>query len=203
MAALQVCAGAGSAMGAELVVRDVGVRVEVLPTAFDYAVANQGFSREGTDHFRTAYGLVGGGRYSLAGAGRSWGPVLGVDLGLVDARSASARMEAVELRGVAAMAWQMDHHWTSLVQVSAGFGSARMDLVQIGGTASGQTGCVIPSAAIWWRVNEGMRLTTEAGWRMGGAVLHNGDTDIDLVQSGAVFSIGCNWELSKSPWSLE
>lgn len=193
---------AGTVAGAELVVRDLGVRVESLPTAFDYRVASDGFDRAGTDYFRTAIGLAGGGRYSLAGAGRAWGPVLGVDLALADAGNSGARLTTVELRGVAALAWQMDHRWTAMAQLAAGLGWGRMSLDQ-GGTGTGQLTSITPGLALWWRVGDSTRLTIDAGWRMCDATLHHGGTDIDLSQSGTHLAIGFSWGLSQAPWSLE
>ncbi len=188
---------------AELVVRDVGLRIETLPTEFRYEAVSDGFSRSGTDYLSSHLGLAAGGRYSFAGPGSTWGPVLGADLALMEGRSAAARLQEIEARGVAGLGMQLGLAWTALIQVTAGIGYGRMSLDAVDGSSAGELGSLTPGLALWWRTGERARLTVEAGWRTASAVLRHGGTDIDIRQSGATIGIGFTWGLSRAPWSLE
>lgn len=200
---LYLLLGASPAMSAELVIRDLGVRGESLPTAFNYSADSEGFSRSGTDYFRTAFGVALGGRYSLAGPGRSWGPILGCDLALADARSDHAHLTSAEVRGIAGLAWQTDFRLTCIAQCSAGIGYGRMIIDRSGGPSLGQMGSLTPGVGLWWRSTEKSYLILDVGWRLQGAVLHRGETAIDLRQSGASVAVGITWGISRAPWSLE
>lgn len=193
---------AGPALGADLVIRDAVVRLESLPTSFAYSVDNSSFQRSGSDYFRSALGVAVGGRYSLAAPGRTWGPLLGGDVALADARSATAHLMTAEVRGVAGLAWQTDAGLIWCAQLAAGIGYGRMTLDQTGGSA-GQTGSITPGLGLWWGCSERSHLTLDVGWRLQGAVLHHGDTALDLRQSGVCLAIGVTWGLSRAPWSLE
>jgi hypothetical protein len=196
-------AGSAPVMAAELVVRDLGVRVEALPTAFTYTVDNDSFQRSGTDYFSTAFALAGGGRYSLAGPGQSWGGVLGGDVALADARNDHSHLLSAELRAVAGLGWQMGHDYTACLQVAVGIGYGRMSMDQAGASSAGRLSSLTPGLSLWWRSDDHMRLTVDAGWRMQDAVLRSHGSSFDLRQSGAYVAIGIVWGISRAPWSLE
>lgn len=198
-----ICGGVGTTSGAELVVRDLTMQIEALPTAFTYTAASDGFQRSGTDYFRTAFGVSLGAHYSLAKPGQSWGPIVGVDLAALRASSDTARLTLGEVRGVAGLAWQTDLDLVCVAQLSAGLGWGQMKLEEVESASTGQMGSLTPSLGLWWNSDPLIRYSFSLGWRMDQGAFHQGGTDIDTNRSGLCLAIGICWGLSRAPWSLE
>lgn len=204
--ALALTAGAGNA--AELVIRDVGVEVELPATGYSFTLSDDTGSRSGRDSFTSGYGAGIGARWSFARIGDASGPVLGVALAVDRASYASGGSWASsEVRGQGGWGWAVNDRFAVLAEGLLGLGVARLTVegngVFPGFSAKG--GLITPGvqAVALWSINERWVASGTLGYRYGLAKLSGDGADIDLTLSGLAVGVGLAWRITDRPFLLE
>jgi hypothetical protein len=195
------------APAAELVVRDLVVDATVLPTTFDYAVNGPLVDKSGSDHFSSGTGLSVGGRWSWAAPGRSFGVVVGGDLGLHTWTYASdGTVVDYGAHICAGPGWAVSDTWTLTLEPGYSRTWARIDLPgTIAGPAfagSGTGNGYDVRATATWAAGETWLLRMTAGWMRTSLSASDSDTSVDIDPHGFLVAVGVAWRWSDAPPTL-
>jgi hypothetical protein len=207
---LLVCltAAAPAVSAAELVIRDIGVGLELPPTGFTYTRHDDAGSTSGDDSFSSGFGVEVHGRWSFARTGDSQGLVAGVALAGDRASYANGGTWATsEVRGLAGWGWAASDRVTLIAEGLLGLGIGRLS-IDGNGAFSGYsaTGGVISTgieAAALWSVTDRMVLSGVVGYRISKAKPSGDGVDLDLSLSGFVLALGAEWRITDRPFLLE
>ncbi len=196
------------ASASELVVRDLGISLDLPPSGFRYTLTDDAGERSGTDALKSHLGIVLGGRYSLAGTGATSGLVVGGGLAADRATyGSSGSWSSYSLRGTAGWGWAATDRLTLLGEALLGLGAARLSVDGGGtfGSYSARGGLVEPGlqVAATFAMTDELILTGDLGWRRASAKLTGDDADIDVTRSGFAFGVGVAWRFSNRPFLLE
>lgn len=202
-----LCLTAG-ASSAELVIRDVGLQLAVLPTGFDYTVEDPTVSRSGDDAFESGYGLAVGGLYSFTRAGDRHGFLAGVGLDLgVYAYADGGEMTTLGGYASGGYAIQLLERLDLRALVRVGLGVADLSLPASTGTnALDATGGHLAYGAelgIGFAITDRVVVDGAVGYLMSNASLAGDDIDVTLDTAGLRAAIGLSWRLTNTPWRLE
>ena len=194
--------------GAELVVRDVGLSIGVVPSSFSYDLTNAARSRSGDDAFATNLEVEGRGRYSLAGTGESWGAVVGTGVAVQRAGYGSGGgWLSSQVRALAGIGWALSDRLTLLgeAELGLGVGTLRID----GGASFPEQryrGAVLAPglrATVLTTLSEQWYGSLSAGWRQTRGTFSGDGADLALTISGFTAALGAEWRFSARPALLE
>lgn len=196
------------AVAAELVVKDVGVSLSVLPTAFDYELKSETLARSGSDAFVSGTSLALTGRYGLARPGDSLGLVVGSEL-YADTWTydGGGTLASLGLRVSAGLGWAITDDLTLLVEPGLRYGASTLDVP--GSATSGELSGSGPSSGLdarlsaLWQLRPGLLLSAHGGWLTQNHQLEADDIKLDLDQSGLVVGVGVSWRWSTAPPRIE
>lgn len=198
------------AAAAELVVRDLRVDVEWLPTDFDYTLTDSLGSAEGSDSFDIALGLHVGAMYSFAEAGDRGGWLLGGELSLGQYEFAgSGTYETYGVRAMGGYAWQLSDEWFLLSEGYVGYGFADMAFPETQAfnafNADGTTLDYGGRLGVGWHASERVLLSLTLGYGISDIELSNSsrNLDLELEQSGVSAMFGITYRFSDLPAPLE
>lgn len=199
---------AGVVHAAELVIRDVGLELELPPTGYSFTVTDDTGTRSGNDSFSSGYGAAIGGRWSFARIGDASGPVAGIALAIDRASySTGGSWSSTEVRGQAGWGWALNDRFAVLAEGLLGLGVARLTVDGNGAfpgfTANG--GLVSPGvqAVGLYSINDRWIASATLGYRYSLAKLSGDGTDVDLTLSGFAVGIGLAWRITDRPFLLE
>lgn len=202
------CAVVAPVSAAELVVRDLALGVEMLPTSFSYTLTDPSGTRSGSDSFDSAYGAYVGTRWSFAGPGDTGGLLVGGDLGY--ATRAYANGGAYTTYGVRALAgwgWALHDRWTLQALVDGGVAAGAFELKGRQAfqsySASGLQYTYAARLGVAFTVTERFLVEADAGWRGESSALSAGGTDLQLTGSGLCASVGLRYRFTSAPAPLE
>jgi hypothetical protein len=194
---------------AELVIRDLSLGLESLPTAFAYEVKDPVSRRSGNDAFTSAYGLMLGGTYSFTGPGQEYGPLAAIDLNYSTYGYPDGSMGAYGLRLGGGYGWAVNDQ----VQVSAlvrfGAGMANLDFPTNSMFNSFSAGGIYIAYGLDLRASyvltDHILITGEAGYLSSNFALRSSAQDVDVVLKPAGFrlGLGVSYRLSVMPWRLD
>ncbi len=202
------CAPLSGLSGAELVLRDLGGQVVVLPTAFTFTSSSTGYSTSGSDSFRSGSGLELGGRYAYVPAGSSLGAVAGLDLTSQWYTYAGGEgLTTYGLRPSLGIGWAPLDRLTLVAEGGVSAGSARFALpastsapaFSSAGTSFGYDARL----SARWAISERWRLQATLGYLISTTKLSGGGVDFTLDQRGSYIALGVTWQLSTRPTRLE
>ena len=199
---------AAAASSAELVIRDVGLQLAILPTDFDYTVEDPTVSRSGSDGFDSGYGLTLGGLYSFTRAGDRHGFLAGVGLD-VGTYAYDGGGDMATLGGSACGGYgvQLFERLDLRGLVRIGLGVADLSLPATTSTnALDATGGYLAYSAevgLGFAITDHLVVDASAGYGLSNATLSGDDIDVTLDTSGPRFALGLAWRLTNTPWRLE
>ena len=199
---------AAAASTAELVIRDVGLQVAILPTDFDYTVEDPTVSRSGSDGFDSGYGLTLGGLYSFTRAGDRHGFLAGVGLD-VGAYTYEGGGDMTTFGGSACGGYgvQLFERLDLRGLVRVGLGVADLSLPATTTTnALDATGGYLAYSAelgLGYAITDHIVVDASVGYGLSNAALTGDDIDVTLDTSGLRFALGLAWRLTNTPWRLE
>ena len=193
---------------AELVIRDVGLQLELPPTDCSFDFTDDNGTRSGNDSFSSGYGAVIGGRWSFARIGDPSGPVAGIDLAINRASYATGgSWSSTEVRGQAGWGWALNDRVAVLAEGLLGFGVARLTVDGNGEfpgfTANGVLKSPGVQAVGLYSINDRWVASATLGYRYGLAKLSGDGTEVDLTLSGFAVGIGLAWRITDRPFLLE
>ncbi len=197
-----------AAFAAELVVKDVGLSLSVLPTAFDYELETGTLTRTSSDAFTSGTSLALTGRYGLARPGDAIGLVVGGELATDTwTYDGDGILGSLGLRVSAGLGWAITDNVTLLVEPGVRYGVSTFDVP--GTTTSGDFGgsgtCSGFDArmAALWQIRPGLLLSAHGGWLAQTHELEDDDISLSLDQSGLVVGLGLTWRWSTAPARIE
>jgi len=199
---------AAAASSAELVIRDVGLQVAILPTDFDYTVKDPTVSRTGSDGFDSGYGLTLGGLYSFTRAGDRHGFLAGVGLD-IGTYTYEGGGDMTTLGGSACGGYgvQLFERLDLRGLVRVGLGVADLSLPATTSTnALEATGGYLAYSAeigLGYAITDHLVVDASAGYGLSNATMTGDDIDVTLDTSGPRFALGLAWRLTNTPWRLE
>ncbi len=193
---------------AELVVRDLTVSLELLPTGFSYTLDNAAGTRSGDDAFSSGYGVALGGRYSLSGPGDSTGFILGGEITAGSyAYQGGGSMSTYGARLLGGYGWAFGDRWSINALIDAGAGAANLELTGKAAfdhyAASGLYYSYAARVGLAFAATESLLLAAEAGYRGISSSLAAGGTTITLSGTGLCAGVGIWYRFSNSPSTLE
>lgn len=199
-----------TAIGAELVLRDLHVGVEALPTAFDYQLSDAGGESSGSDEFSTGYGLMIGGTYSFVGPGRSHGPVACAALTLAQyAYEEGGGLDAYGVRGGGGYGFAFSDRWQFALLAHVGAGSATLDVPANSALPAFSADGIYVAYGANLLVDYAITDHWIAGLRLGylassSALAASGeDIDVTIDAAGPHFGLEVTYRFSVTPWRLE
>ncbi len=200
--------GLGMLSGAELVMRDIGIGVGLMPTDFAYDINAPAGDRSGSDGFDSAYGVDVHGRYSLARTGDSVGLVLGGVIGAEKADYApGGSWTAFSVSGLAGCGWAVTDRLVLLGEAQLGLGVGKLSLD--GSTAAESVSVSGPlligglQASGRFALTESLIMGLGVGWQQKVASLSGNGVDMTLQISGTTAFLSLDWRLSDRPFLLE
>lgn len=207
-AVVLLLAVSGGAYGAELVVRNLQVDLEFLPTDFDYEIKDGTGTRTGSDALDTGFGLAVGARYSFARTGDAHGFLVGAQL-LVAQSSFDGQGDLTDygLRVEGGYGFALNDQWTTNLLLRVGYGWATFDLDDnaVFPAVSLSGGGLTYGAALGidYAINDRWQVNTAVGYLMTNYDLSGGGVDMTLERSGLSASIGFLYRFSNLPRPLE
>lgn len=202
-----VCCLAG-APASELVVRDVGLRLALLPTDFDFTVEDQATRRSGSDAFDSHYGVALDGLYSFTTAGDRHGLLAGIGLEYATAAYGSGDMTSYGVTGAGGYGLALIDRLDLRLLARVGFGWSDLSLPGSASFAAFDAdGGYLSYGAelgVAWAVTDRVIVDLAAGWRQSDAEMSGGrGVDVAFDTAGFSAALGFSWRLTNTPWRLE
>jgi hypothetical protein len=190
------------APAAELVLKDVGVRLEALPTKLDYTVSGPDTSVSGSDNYQLNLGTTLTGRFAFVPAGGWQGPVVGGDLFQNLGKLPGGNSQVFGLRGYGGWGLTLTREASLLALGRAGIGYGRLHLGDPGITATGRHLDMGLEGVFRWQLNPAWHAELSLGWLQVKDTYQDGDLTVDLKQFGPTVSLGMTWSVSEAPGAL-
>lgn len=191
---------------AEPVLSDVGLRVELRPTRYDFTWDDGAGRRSGEDAFSSALAVGPGVRWSLGSAGSPWALILGGALLYDRATQPGASVQDLALRAEIGPAWSPVNHltlslcpwlgagWSRFAASDAVAGEHRLDgILAEAGAALGAR----------WAIDRRWSADLAAGWLVGRRRLSGDGAHLDLDQSGPWLGLALAWTIDPVSRRLE
>jgi hypothetical protein len=206
-AALPVVAAA-PLLGAELVVRDLSLGLELQPTSFTYKLKDATGTRSGNDSFSSGYGAFLGTRWSFAGPGDSGGFLIGGEITYDQFTYVNGgAYTTYGGRLLGGYGFALSDRWSleGLVDAGAGAGSFNVKgrAAFSSYTATGLYYSYAARLGVSFAVTERLLIDADAGYRFNTSNLTAGSTKVTLTGSGLCAALGLRYRFSNSPAPLE
>ncbi|HYE04178.1 MAG TPA: hypothetical protein VEL07_01545 [Planctomycetota bacterium] len=196
-----------SAPAAELVVRDVRIGFEYLPTDFDYELTAPQGTRSGSDSFESTYGISLGSDWSLVGAGSTHGLVVGGELLVAQVTYADGDGMLYGARVEAGYAWAITDRWSVAAYALGGGGMMSFDLSAADSfpdyNASGTWFDYGAELRVQFNLTDHAAIALEGGWQAISADLSGDDIDLTLDLAGPAASLTFTWRFTTAPAPLD
>jgi hypothetical protein len=209
LAALLLTIVSGSATwSAELVVRNVLVDIEFLPSDFAYTIKDGNGTRCGSDSFDSGYGMAAGVRYSFARTGDAHGFLLGGEVvGAQASYGNTGHLTDYGLRLDGGYGYALNDRWSVNALLRGGYGRATLDFAA-NSTFSAMSvsgGALTYGASIGVDavIAERWQISTSIGYLKSSYSLSGNDVDVTIDRSGLSASIGVLYRISNLPRPLE
>ena len=196
---------------AELVLRDIRVTTELLPSEFDFGLKNELGSESGSDEFDSGFGFTVGGMYGFTGPGDRSGFLAGGELSYgTYGFGSNGEYVTTGVRLFGGYGWQMNDDWYILSEVYIGFALAEMTFPSTPAfssfAADGNNTEYGIRLGVGYVINEQWLISGNIGYGFGDASLESGgaqDIELDIEQSGLSFMVGVAYRFSHMPRRLE
>lgn len=208
LSALCLCVLVGNASGAELVMRDAHLGLELLPTDFDYELSGATTSGSSEDSFDRHVGLDAGVLYSFSGPGDAHGIIVGGEVVVSQASYGSiGNLTGFSLRGQAGYGWALTDRWMVHGLAEVAYGMSTFDITENSAFSAvsmdgSQFGYGV-RATVQYSFNDLIHVTLAAGWQDVEYDLSGGGVDLTLNNTGLMVGLGISYRLSNTPRPLE
>jgi hypothetical protein len=201
-------ASAAPLTAAELVVRDLSLQIETLPTDFSYTLKDATGTRSGNDAFSSGYGVSLAGRYSLAGPGDKRGFVVGAELTTGQyAYLDGGGYTTYGVRATGGYGFALSDRWAITPLIDAGVGAGNLNIVGNSAfdnyAASGLYYSYAARLGATFAFTDSMLVGVEAAYRGAMSSLKAGSTTITLDGAGPSILLDLTYRFSNSPATLE
>ncbi len=203
--ALPLAVAVASSSGAsELVMADLNLGIESLPTAFDFTIRDGASTREGEDEFDLGFGLGGRAVYAFSSPGAQGAFFVGGALALGGySFGDEGRYYVGMARAVAGYAYAIDDQWTVEASPWVGYGVGRLHIP--GGSVSDDydvDGTVLDYGAhlgVTYALSRSWLVGARIGWQVTDADLSGDGLDVELSQSGPTAFLGIVYRFGGTP----
>lgn len=197
-----------SGFSAELVVRNLHMDLELLPSDFDYEVDDGVTKRSGSDSFDSAVGLAVGARYSFASTGDSHGFLVGGQITVAQAAYDSyGHLTDYGIRAEGGYGYAFNDLFTFNFLLRLGYSWATLDLAENDTFSSlSLTGSGLSYGAavgVDFQLTDRWQLNSAVGYHFTSFDLSGNNVDATIDRSGFCISIGFLYRLSNQPSPLE
>ncbi len=205
MPSLALAVGCGvHGTASELVMADLNLGVESLPTAFDFTIRDGASTRDGSSEFDLGLGIGGRAVYAFSAPGSSGAFFVGGAVTLGGYRFEDAGSYQVAMaRVVAGYAYSFDDRWTGELSPWAGYGHGRLHIP--GGDLSDDhdvSGPVIDYGVhlgVTFALSRSWLLAARVGWQVAAADLAGDGLEVELTQSGPTAFLGLVYRFGGAP----
>lgn len=209
--AIIVLLAAGCAANAtELVVRNIGLAIETLPTDFSYELKDDIGTRSGDDAFDSSYGLAIGGAYSFCGPGRSHGVIGSADLTYATyGYASSGSMNDIGARIGGGYGYAFNDRWTFDAMALIAGGMSTFDMPATDAFPEFKSSGIFigygADVGAAFTITEHIIAKLSVGYMQTSHALTVSDENIDLTldTSGFHVLLGVYWKFTTLPWRLE
>ena len=200
-----------SAPSAELVVRDFHLGASTRPLSFSYEFATPTKTTSGDDRFQNGIAFDAGGRWSLTRAGDRLGLVVGFD-GIADyatygTTNTDDGLSSFSGRGSLGLGWAITDRLTTVIEGGGRYGISTIALSSTATTPSiNATGTANGYDIRWdttWFLTRRFGLGLTAAWIITHHQMTDGDTTLNLNQSGWAVGLQAVWKFSDTPPRIE
>ncbi len=199
-----------NAYSSELVIKDIYLSTELLPSDFDYDNSSDLQSVSGSDEFDSSFGASLGAMYSWSLPGSSNGWLAGGEVTMrQQSISSDSSTSSFGIRGLVGYAYAYSDRYTFTAEPFIGFGITNMtidDTVNIDGFDMDGTyleyGVRLKSIIT---INHQWQGFVSLGYFVSDTSLDGGPDSFEseLESAGLYASFGLSWRWNTAPWTLE
>lgn len=205
--ALSLVAAVASLDASELVMADLNLGIESLPTAFDFTIRDGASSRSGSSEFDLGFGLGGRAVYAFSAPGASGAFFVGGGLALGGYRFENdGTYEVAMARALVGYAFSIDDQWTVELSPWVGLGVGRMHIpgagVSIDHDVDGKVVDYGVHLGVTYALSRSWLVGARVGWQVSEAKLRGDGLDVDLSQSGPTAFLGIIYRFGGAPPSI-
>ncbi len=191
----------------ELVMTDLNIGIESLPTAFDFTVQDGSSTRSGSSQFNSGLGLSARAVYAFSSPGSSGAFFVGGALALgVYRYEDSGTYQVAMARAVVGYAYSLDDQWTIEVSPWAGLGYGRMRIpgngVSDDHNVSGKVFDFGANLGVTYALSHSWLIGARIGWQVVDANLEGDGLKLTLTQSGPTGFLGVVYRFGGTPPSI-
>lgn len=188
----------------ELVMTDLNLGIESLPTAFDFTIRDGDSTREGSSEFDLGFGLGTRAVYAFSSPGAPGAFFLGGALALGGYTYEDNGTYYVGMaRAVAGYAYALDDQWTIELSPWIGYGLGRLHIPGAGVSDDFDVdGTVIDYGAhvgVTYALSRSWLVGARVGWQVADADLSGDGLDVELSQSGVTAFLGLVYRFGGAP----
>lgn len=188
----------------ELVMTDLNLGIESLPTAFDFTIRDGTSTRTGDSEFDLGFGLGARAVYAFSSPGAAGAFFVGGALALGGYTYEDEGTYAVGMaRAVAGYAYALDDQWTIEVSPWIGYGLGRLHIPGAGVSEDHDVdGTVLDYGAhlgVTYALSRSWLVGARLGWQVSEAELSGDGLEVDLEQSGPTAFLGIVYRFGGAP----
>ena len=202
--AMSFCA---SLSASEVVMTDLNLGIESLPTAFAFTIQDGSSTRTGSGEFDLGVGLSGRAVYAFSSPGSSGAFFVGGALALGGYRFEDGGTYQVAMaRVVAGYAYSIDDEWTVEISPWAGLGYGRMHIpgnaVSDDHDVSGKVFDFGANLGVTYALSHSWLIGAQIGWQIVDANMAGDGLKLTLTQSGPTGFLGVVYRFGGTPPSI-
>ncbi len=191
----------------ELVMTDITIGIESLPTAFDFTIQDGSSTTTGSSEFDVSVGLSGRAVYAFSSPGSSGAFFVGGALALGAYRfDGSGTYQVAMARAVAGYAYSIDDQWTVEASPWVGLGYGRMHIPGAGISddydVSGKVFDFGANLGVTYALSHSWLIGARIGWQVADANLEGDGLKLTLTQSGLTAFLGVVYRFGGTPPSI-
>lgn len=199
--------GSLSAMASELVMTDVKLGIDSLPTSFDYTIRDAGNTRSGSSEFDLGFGLGARAVYAFSSPGSNSAFFVGGELALGAYRYGQGGTYGIGMaRAIVGYGYAFNDQWTAEIAPWYGYGQGQLHIPGSGVSADYTVnGSVIDYGArlgMTYALSNAWLINAHVGWMVSSADLQGDGLEIELTQSGPTVFLGFIYRFGGAPPSI-
>lgn len=197
-------AAASALAGSELVMSDLNLGIESLPTAYDFTVRDGASTRSGDSEFDYGFGLGARAVYAFSSPGARGAFFVGGALALSGYTYEDNGTYAVGMaRAIGGYAYSFDDRWTAEISPWIGFGLGRLHIPGDGVSDDHDVdGTVFDYGAhlgVTYALSRSWLVGARVGWQVSEADLSGDGLEVTLEQSGPTVFLGIVYRFGGAP----
>jgi hypothetical protein len=201
-----LCAGT---LGAdELIVSDLRLGLETMPTHFSYTVTDANHSASGSSDFNYGFGVGLSGIYAFPAPGRSSNFFMGAEIEGANYRyQDDGRYQSYTLRGIGGYAWAFADRWQVEAEGWLGYGGAKLNIptnaLVASIDASGHVYEYGLDAGLSYQVATHWLVNVRVGWTQSHSHMSGDGLVIDIKPSGPMGFLGLTYRFGGLPPAIQ